>query len=533
MQTLSVSRAAAARELLRRRRARGSLVAYANAIEVPGRPVGDDPEAWLFQPVETSVAAHHRLLLEAFERTTQRRHGRLMVFMPPGSAKSTYCSVVAPTAYMGATPDRRVILASYGSDLARRHGRRSRQVVQQPAYSGIWGGHGRNPEKVSMSPATFAADEWALTNGSEYLAGGILSGITGNRAHGIVIDDPVRGREQADSKTIREKTWDAYNDDLLTRLIPGGWVVLVQTRWHEDDLAGRLLPKGYDGRSGMIECTDGKAWEVVNLPAQCERDDDPLGRKVGEYLWPEWFDEAHWSIFRQQARTWAALYQQRPRPEEGSVFKRAWIRERWRVIPDGAATVVHSWDTAQKEGQLNDYTVNTAWALGRGAPGYYLRDVVRERMEYPALKRRVMTLAERDRPVAVLIEDKGSGASLIQELRSTTRLPIIAIMPEQSKLFRANEVSPTVEAGRMILPESAPWLADYESELFSFPLAAYDDQVDSTTQFLRWVQGWGGGTVESVGAGLTRTIADAIGPGSEVGEGYGSIGGGSDMDGFE
>lgn len=533
MLTSNVSRQAAARELLRRRRARESFIAYANAIEVPGRPVGDDPDAWLFHPVETSVAAHHALLLSAFQRTTERQHGRLMVFMPPGSAKSTYCSVVAPTAYMGKLPDRRVILTGYGTDLARRHGRRARQVVQQPAFSGVWGGYGRNPERVEMSPATYAADEWALTNGSEYLAGGLLSGITGNRAHGIVIDDPVRGREQAESKTIRNKTWDAYNDDLLTRLIPGGWVVLVQTRWHEDDLAGRLLPKGYDGRSGMIDCTDGKRWEVINLPAECERNDDPLGRRVGEYLWPEWFDAEHWAIFRQNARTWAALYQQRPRPDEGSVFKRAWVRERWRAIPDAASTVVHSWDTATKEGQLNDYTACTAWALGRGVPGYYLRDVCRERMEYPALKRRVVTLAERDRPAAILIEDKGSGASLLQELRSTTRLPVIAIMPEQSKLFRATEVSPTVEAGRVILPELAPWLADYEGELFGFPLSAHDDQVDSTTQFLRWAQGWTGVAVESTGAGMTRTIAADIGPGSEVGEGFGSIGGRADLDGFE
>jgi predicted phage terminase large subunit-like protein len=533
MQTSNVSRQAAARELLRRRRARDSLSAYANAIEVPGRPIGDDPEAWLFAPIETSVASHHRLLMDAFQRATERRHGRLMVFMPPGSAKSTYCSVVGPTHYMGRQPDRRVLLASYGSDLARRHGRRARQVVQQPAYGALWGGHNGNPARVAISPATFAADEWALTNGSEYLAGGILSGITGNRAHGIVIDDPVRGREQAESPTIREKTWNAYNDDLLTRLIPGGWVVLVQTRWHENDLAGRLLPKGYDGRSGAVECTDGKVWEVINLPAECERDDDPLGRRPGEYLWPEWFDAAHWAMFKRQARTWAALFQQRPRPDDGGIFKASWFRDRWRAIPVTAASCVHSWDTAQKEGQLNDYSALTAWQLGRGAPGYYLREAFRERMEYPSLKRTVKNYAERDRPVAILIEDKGSGSSLIQELRRDTSLPIIAILPEQSKTFRAAEVSPTAEAGRVILPESAPWLADYEGELFAFPLATHDDQVDSTTQFLRWVQGWSGGAVESVGAGLTRTIADQLQPGTETGDGYGSIGGNTDFDGFD
>jgi predicted phage terminase large subunit-like protein len=525
MQTSSALQAAAARELLRRRRGRASLTGYANAIEIPGKPAVDDPDAWLFRPVETGVAAHHLLLLQAIERTAARRHGRLMVFMPPGSAKSTYCSVVAPSYLMGRRRDMRVILASYGSDLARRHGRRARQVVKSPGFASIFG--------CDLSSGTSAADEWALTNGSEYLAGGILSGITGNRAHGLFIDDPVKGREQADSPTIRAKTWDAYNDDLLTRLIPGGFVVLVQTRWHEDDLAGRLLPKGYAGQSGLIECTDGKTWEVINLPACCERDDDPLGRKIGEYLWPEWFDDAHWATFRAQSRTWAALFQQRPRPDEGGIFKESWCAaNRWNAIPIEARQVVHSWDTAQKPDQINDPSVGTAWRLGRGTPGYYLTDVHRDRIDYPTLKRRVISWAERDHPAAILIEDKSSGQSLIQELRSTTSLPIIAIEPDGNKIFRAQDVSAMVEAGLLRLPASAPWLTDFEGEFFGFPLSTHDDQVDSVTQFLAWARGWSG-SLQFAGAGLTRTIADHL-PEVEHGTdaGWGSIGRGDDFRGF-
>lgn len=520
----NVSQQAAARELLRRRRGRESLVGYANAIDIPGKPVDDDPEAWLFQPVETGVAAHHLLLLQAFERTATRRHGRLMVFMPPGSAKSTYCSVVAPTYIMGKIPDRRIILASYGQDLARRHGRRARQVVKSPGFASIFG--------CAVSASTSAADEWALTNGSEYLACGLLAGVTGNRAHGVVIDDPVRGREQADSPTIRNKTWDAYNDDLLTRLIPGGWVVLVQTRWHEDDLAGRILPKNYAGESGMIECRDGKMWEVLNLPAQAERPDDPLQRKVGEYIWPEWFDAGHWDTFKRQARTWAALFQQRPRPDEGGIFKEAWTRDRYNVIPVACDTIVHSWDTAQKPGQLNDPSVMTAWQFGRGAPGYHLADVFRDRVDYPTLKRKVLAYAERDKPAAILIEDKSSGQSLIQELRQTTTLPIIAVEPLGDKIFRANEVSAMVEAGTARLPAAAPWLADYESELFGFPLVSNDDQVDSTTQFLKWVRTWSG-RIESHAAGMTRAaVADSAASTTQTTRGFGSVSRGADMSGF-
>lgn len=520
---MKITPADAARELLRRRRGRESLAGYAQAIEIPGKPVNDDPDAWLFRPVETGLAAHHLLLLDAVERTAARRHGRLMVFMPPGAAKSTYCSVVAPSYLMGREPDRRFILASYGSDLARRHGRRARQVVKSPGFASIFG--------CSLSASTSAADEWALTNGSEYLAGGILSGITGNRAHGLFIDDPVKGREQADSPTIRAKTWDAYTDDLLTRLIPGGFVILVQTRWHEDDLAGRLLPKGYNGESGMIECTDGKMWEVINLPAQCERDDDPLGRRIGDYLWPEWFDAAHWETFKAQSRTWAALFQQRPRPDEGGIFKEAWCRNRYGVIPVEAKVIVHSWDTAQKEADVNDPSVGTVWHSGRGVQGHYLREVYRGRIDYPTLKRKVIAYAERDRPAAILIEDKSSGQSLIQDLRNSTTLPIIPIEPEGNKVFRAVEVSAMVEAGLVHLPESAPWLIDFEGEFFGFPLTTHDDQVDSVTQYLRWARTFTG-RLESAGAGMTRTLAEEVIVDREDDAGWGSVGRGESMEGF-
>jgi len=231
---------------------------------------------------------------------------------------STYGSVVAPTWAMGRFPGTRVILASYGSDLARKHGRRARQIARSERYKSIF--------STNISVDTSAADEWALTNTSEYLACGILSGITGNRAHGIIIDDPIKGRQEADSETVRQRSWDVYQEDLRTRLVPGGWEILIQTRWHEDDLAGRLLPKAYNGESGIIHCNDGRDWYVVCIPAECERNDDPLGRQPGEYLWPQWFSEEHFKPFKAVARTWSALFQQRPQPEQGTYFKKEWFK---------------------------------------------------------------------------------------------------------------------------------------------------------------------------------------------------------------
>lgn len=505
----------AARELLRRRRGRASLTGYANAIEIPGKPADDDPDGWLFKPVELGLAAHHLLTMQTIERAMSMRYGRFMIFMPPGSAKSTFASVVAPTYLMGRSPGTKIILASYGSDLARKHGRRARQIVRSPQFSSLFGG-------TTISKDSSAANEWALTNGSEYLAAGLLAGLTGNRAHAALIDDPIKGREQADSPTIREKTWEAYNDDLQTRLIPGGTIGLIQTRWHEDDLAGRLLPEGYAGESGPVKCRDGKIWQIINLPAECEREDDPLGRQIGEMLWPEWFDTEHWAPFRLQSRTWSALFQQRPRPDEGGIFKEAWCRNRYGVIPAGASMCVHSWDTAQKEKQINDPSVMTAWRHGYSVQGYYLADVFRERMDYPTLKRKVIAYAERDHPRAILIEDKSSGQSLIQELRSTTSLPIIPIEPDGNKLFRASEVSSIVEAGLLHLPENASWLVDFESEFFGFPLSTNDDQVDSTSQFLKWVHLLGG-PIESGGAGMSRLLADQMVGRDSHDAGYGAV----------
>lgn len=196
-----------------------------------------------------------------------------MGLMPPGSAKSTYTSVVFPTHYLGRFQKRSIIVASYGSELPKKFGRRARSIVQQPIFRRIF--------DSELSEESAAVDEWSLSNGSEWMAAGILTGITGNRADGIIWDDLIKGREQADSELVRNKTWDAYFDDLLTRKKPNAFEIGIVTRWHEDDPAGRILPEDYNGETGWIKCRDGNDWYVVCLPAICERADDPLGRKIG------------------------------------------------------------------------------------------------------------------------------------------------------------------------------------------------------------------------------------------------------------
>ena len=259
-------------------------------------------------------------------------------------------------------------------------------------------------------------------------------------------------------------------------------------------MSGRILPHDWDGNSGWVLSKDGEPWYVVCLQAQCEREDDPLGRDIGEWLWTDWFSVEHWEREKnvQGTRNWDALYMQRPKPAEGSTFKREWI-QRYQVPPAEFLRVVFSLDTAYKPEEVNDPSVITVW--GETERAFYLLWVWRERVEYPELKRVLANHYMKWRPDATLIEDKASGQSLIQECRSGVKLdeypkkiyiPVIAIEPEGSKLIRAVSSSSSFEAKQVYLPEIAPWLVDYESELFGFPISTHDDQVDSTSQFIDW-----------------------------------------------
>lgn len=351
--TLLNNPALAADELLRRRRARKSLVHYAQEIVIPGRPVSPDDDEGCFRPIESSIAAHHWLLMNVIQETMATPSGRAMIFMPPGSAKSTYCSVVGPSWYMGNNPGSQIILASYADDLARKMGRRTRQVVSSERYQSIF--------QTTLSKSSSAAEQWALDNGSEYMAGGILSGLTGNRADGLVIDDPTKGRQQAESPANSETVWNAYLDDARTRLKPNAWRIFVMTRWDMMDLAGRILPEKWNGESGKIMCRDGYEWHIVCLPAISDRADDPLGRPIGGALWPEWFPKRHWEEFKLNPRSWLSLFQQKPTAEEGTYFRKEWFN-RYTKLPD-QLSIYMSGDFATRDDNDADSTELAVWGV--------------------------------------------------------------------------------------------------------------------------------------------------------------------------
>lgn len=461
----------AAAVLLERRQARADLTTYASRVPVPGSPLAEADDDARIPLIESHQAEHHRLILREMQKCMQTPHGRLMVMAPPGSAKSTYATVVGPSWYLGTQPDRRVILASYGGDLARRHGRRTRQLLRSAESSGIL--------QATIADDSRAADEFALTNGSEYIACGIMAGVTGNRAHGIVIDDPIKGREAADSQIIRDRTFAAYEDDLLTRLIPGGWVVIIQTRWHEDDLAGRILPDTWAGESGDILCRDGNVWRVLCLQAECQTDSDPIGRTHGQMLWPEWFDRKHWEQFRLNRRTWSSLYQQRPAPDEGILFRRDDMAVYERA-PDNLRIICASDNAATPDG--GDWTEQGA--AGISADGsLYLLDWWRDRVGPEIWIERQIDMMVRHRPLVWFCEagplrraTEGRLRARMAERGVNCRLEYLPTISDKPTM--AQSIIATAGMGKLWWPRAA-WVPELQRQCLVFPAGSPDDGVDT------------------------------------------------------
>lgn len=470
MTSYSPSQQAAAAELWRRRKAKSDILHYSDYIDIPGKPANDDDECDIFKPIESQIVSHHVLILSSLDRISRTPHGRLMIFMPPGSAKSTYASVVFPSHFIGREIERRLILASYGDTLAKKMGRRTRQIVREQQFENVF--------KCSLNKESKAVDNFSLTNGSEYMACGILAGITGNRAHGIIIDDPVKGREEADSEVVREKVYEAYQSDLKTRLIPGGWICIIQTRWHEDDLSGRILPDNWKGESGKILCKDGNEWEVICLQARCEVDNDPLGRKQGEYLWPEWFDEKHWSQFESSSRTWSALYQQLPAPKDGEFFKPSMI-EIVPVAPAGIRKKTRAWDLAASKDK-GDYTAGVL--MGETQDGRpIILDVVRDRLGPDGVERLIKNTAALDGRTRIRMpQDPGqAGKAQVKSFSKLLMGKTVVFLPVTgSKETRASAFAAQVNVGNVMMVK-ADWNQALIDELRPFPNGRNDDQVDA------------------------------------------------------
>lgn len=474
----AITQADAARELLRRRRARGSLVGYSQAITIPGAPVSEDEDEWLFKPIETSVAKHHQVTMEAIDRCIHTDYGRLMIFEPPGSAKSTYASVVGTTYAMGKHPGLRCLMTSYAATPIIRHSKRARQIANSPEFKAIWG--------ATVVGGSNAADEWELTNGSGMFAAGLMGGITSSRCDLGIIDDPVAGREEAESENNRKKVRAAYDDDFLTRLKPKASIIIIQTRWAQEDLAGSILPEDYDGRSGPVECRDGQVWEVLNIPAQCERDDDPVGREIGEYLWPEWFSERHWNMYKANSRTWSSLYQQRPVPDDGIYFKKDEF-VRYRVLPDNLRYYMAS-DFAVKEKKAGDkkrpdFTEHGVFGVDTEGDIYVVDWWSGQKTSDKTVKAAI-DLIKQWKPILWMGEsgpiESAIGPEVKRAMRRSKTYSGRLLLPSiMDKVARAQSFIGLVSSGSVHVPADVPWADALIDQLIAFPAGRYDDKVDA------------------------------------------------------
>lgn len=449
---------------------------FANAIAIPGAPLSTDPDTEAFETIKGVYGKHHLLWLKCLQDVADGKIKRLMGMMPPGSAKSTYTSVVFPAWYLGRFPGKQIILASYGGDLPRKLGRRARSILKQPIYQRIF--------DTYLSEESSAADEWALTNGSEWMAAGILTGITGNRADGIIWDDLIKGRESADSETIRQKTFDEYMESLLSRKKPTAWEVGITTRWHEDDVAGRILPEDYNGESGLIKCRDGCEWMVVCLPAEAERDDDILGRKQGEILWPEWFTADHFRPYKLLPRTWSALYQQRPAPESGAFFEAEWFKP-YTIMPDREMLNVYMASDFAVSQDKGDYTVHVVVGID---PSHrmYLLDLWRAQAKPDKSIEAVCNLVRKWRPLGWSQETgqirNSLGPFIDKRLRELGLYVARADFPtkgEGKKEIRAQSIAGRMAMNGLWVPVQEPWYPAFKKEMLTFPYGRHDDQADA------------------------------------------------------
>ena len=388
---------------------------------------------------------------------------RLAVFMPPRHGKSELVSRFFPAWYLGTHPDDRVILASYGSDFASQWGRKSRDLLVE--YGELFG--------VQIDERSSAKNSWDLKGHRGGMnTGGVGSGLTGMGASLFIIDDPVKDAEHANSTRYRESAKDWYRSVAHTRLAPDGRVVLIQTKWHEDDLGSWIIRESNED------------WTVINLPALAEKD-DLLGRKPGEALWPErfnhnWLDRKRLEV----GEYWfSALYQQRPQPLEGGVLKRGWLQYYNTSISHHDLQffdVYMGVDLAISKKDSADYTTTCVIAVKRSSNTMYILDWTRDHLDFPEQLRLIQGQYNRWKPVLVGIESTAYQAALSQQLLTERAYPIRQLKPTTDKTTRFMSRFTLFENGHIFLPAWHSLLGDFESEFATFPSSKHDDLLDAT-----------------------------------------------------
>lgn len=406
------------------------------------------------------------------ETDTGNAYDILIIETPPQHGKSATVTETFPSWYLGRYPNKKVIEVSYNSDTADRFGRRNKDKIEQFGANLFGIKIGKIGKVSEFSVAT--------TNGEskgQMISRGILSGVTGNPADLMLIDDPIKTREEADSETSRRKIFDEWLNSLKSRLAAKAKVILIMTPWHEDDLRGKILASEENVTR-------------IRLPVEAE-ENDPLGREVGDALCPElgkgrkWlaqFKASYLASDQGGARAWSALYQCNPVVEGGNMVQRSWWKYYDPQHITEFGTQMISVDATFKDSATSDFVSIQVW--GKLDGNYYLRYCMNARLDFPAtVKAILMVRALYPQAYTILIEDKANGSAIIQTLQK--QIPgVIGINPQGGKAARVNAVSPAIESGHVYLPEGTPWLEDFLRQWSEFPAGKHDDMVDAASQCL-------------------------------------------------
>lgn len=420
------------------------------------------------------LGKHLKLICDEVENLIYRRikENILIISLPPQHGKSQCVTETLPSYFLGKYPDKRVIITSYGEDLAKRFGRLNRLKIND---------FGRELFNVELDKETDTDFTLAGHDGS-LISRGIMSGITGQPADLIIIDDVIKNRLEANSETYRNRIWDEFLNSVYTRLSADGVIVVIMTRWHEDDLAGKLL-----------KAMPGKCREI-NIPLEAE-ENDILGRSIGDSLFPEIGKDNNWlkdfkRVFMTEegSMVWNALMQGHPTCQEGNMIKRSWFKF-YKDLPR-LAKVVISIDATFKDSDTSDFVAMSVW--GMIGSDIYLLDLINKRMNFPDTIKAIRYLKKKWRKAShIYIEDKANGSAIISVLRHELN-GVIPVEPKGSKIARVSAISGCLEAGNVHLPEdgvfvyegSTVTIHDFINQCASFPNSENDDMVDSMSQAL-------------------------------------------------
>jgi predicted phage terminase large subunit-like protein len=390
--------------------------------------------------------------------------------MPPRHTKSEFASYLLPAWYLGRYPSKKIIQCSNTAELAVGFGRKVRNLVASEPYSKIF-------PNVSLRSDSKAAGRWATNANGDYFAIGVGGTVTGKGADLLIIDDPHSEQEAAlaaSDPSVFDKVFEWYTSGPRQRLQPGGSIVLVMTRWAKRDLTGKICQSIVD--------RDGDVWDIISLPAILP---------TGKPLWPEFWSLDELSKLREELPLpkWQAQYQQEPTSEQGAIVKREWWQVWEEDRPPPCEFIIQSWDTAFTKNERSDYSACTTWGVfykeeDQNQPNVILLDALKERLEFPELKKRALEMYQEWEPDAFIVEAKASGAPLIYELRSMG-IPVQEFTPVRGndKITRINSVADLFASGKIWAPRKR-WAEEVIEEMAAFPNSDHDDLVDSATQAL-------------------------------------------------